>query len=782
MDKLIVRDESHGNRGMTTNPLADCDVYEPGELGEEELRDQFQLKTQELQDATIRFQTLERELEELRIQFQRFGTQEGIKNAAKSSSVQEKLMEKLKQHWGFDSFREMQLEAVETMLDGKDTFIRMATGRGKSLCFQLPALLMDGVTVVISPLIALMKDQVDSLREKNIAAAHLGGYDTEELKYVQEKMRSKELKLLYLSPETFFQNIWLDRLEKSGLRIAAVVVDEAHCISEWGKDFRTEYAQIGRLLEPRRLHQGKFPVMALTATATKIVQNEIISSLRLQDPVLLVGSSVRPNLNYVIQPRREGKQMLKQLLELFDENSEVRGQPGIIYALSKKMVEEIALYLNDNGVKCSHYHSEVPDEQRAQVSEGFRNGKIDVVVATIAFGMGIDRPDVRFVIHTTLPKTLDIYLQETGRAGRDGKPSLCLLLWRARMDVQRLLHLEGIEGDFDREQDVLRTTSALIQYTTARGCRHQLLADHMDDDSIQPCGTMCDFCRGEAVVPSEEDEIKLLRGVEEIVDNGKWRWPKRIEQVAKVFRGSQNKPTKLYRQDGLQCNGILKRHARVLVEMYLEHLIFRGLLEGSEDEWRFIKLSQKGIRHLEAQQRQIQAPELQKESGPAMPVQITAPPGKLGSAKQGGIAGSEKGAQAANVAIRESVQVTKQDLVDDNWRKDLTQALVKWRTEAVDQALTTWKMEAVEQQGVPRSGILHDQMIKDTVTRRPADVKALVDVTGDKRTAAAINAETSQGQPQLQPAGMKQKQIEEKNGKGKKKKKKKKKNENQRER
>ena len=328
----------------------------------------------------------------------------------------------LKEIFGFDSFRPGQEEVIRAVLDGRDTLAVMPTGGGKSLCYQVPALMTEGLTVIVSPLISLMKDQVDSLLQSSVegAATLHSGLSPEERWEVEKKMRTGEIRMLYVAPERLRALEFVLALRKAG--VGLFVVDEAHCISEWGHDFRPDYLFLPRVVRDL----GNPPVLALTATATPRVRQDILRSLGMREPKVVVTSFNRPNLTYRILPARDKKDKLPLILNVIQSSP----LPGIIYGTTRKECEELAASLKRAGVNAAHYHAGLGAAERSSVQERFMTDEIDVVVATIAFGMGVDKPNVRFVIHASVPGSLPAYIQEAGRAGRDGEPSECVVLYR----------------------------------------------------------------------------------------------------------------------------------------------------------------------------------------------------------------------------------------------------------------------------------------------------------------------------------------------------------------
>ncbi|MDE2680071.1 MAG: DNA helicase RecQ [Verrucomicrobiota bacterium] len=392
------------------------------------------------------------------------------------------LLELLKRYFGFDSFRPLQEEIIRTALEGRDAFVLMPTGGGKSLCYQLPALAREGLTVVVSPLIALMKDQVDAMQAAGVPATFLNStLDADEARRRLSGLYDGEYRLLYVAPERLMLDGMLDRLAQ--WQPEAIAIDEAHCISEWGHDFRPEYRQIAEL----RLRFPKLPFMALTATATDRVRADIVTQLKLREPSQFVASFDRANLVYRVLPRAQPQ---RQVLEWVNKQPE---DSGIIYCSSRARTERLAEMLNENGVRAAAYHAGLDKKVRARNQEAFIRDEVRVVCATIAFGMGIDKPDVRFVIHHDLPKNLEGYYQETGRAGRDGLPAECVLLFNAS-DVAKQTGFIMEKTD-EHEQMIARNMlQQMVHYSETRDCRRRSLLEYFSETYAEEnCGA-CDNC------------------------------------------------------------------------------------------------------------------------------------------------------------------------------------------------------------------------------------------------------------------------------------------------
>ena len=431
----------------------------------------------------------------------------------------------LKTIFGYSSFRSKQRAIIEAGLDGRDVLAILPTGGGKSLCYQLPALMREGLTVVVSPLIALMKDQVDQMEAAGVAATFLNS----TISYSESQQRLKGLyrgqyKLLYVAPERIFAEGFIEDLKR--WRVCAVAIDEAHCISEWGHQFRPEYRKLAEL----RAHFPEVPFMALTATATERVRRDIVTQLTLRDPAVFVASFYRPNLHYRVTPKKKVRQ---QVCNFVKERPDVS---GIVYCLARKTTEEYAAALQEIGIKALPYHAGLSDEQRAANQEAFIRDDVPVVCATVAFGMGINKPNVRYVLHADLPKNIESFYQETGRAGRDGLSSECTLLYGAG-DLRLLnLFIEELE-DENAKRISRQQLRQMADFSENTGCRWAALVRYFGEDlEGGRCGT-CDSCVDDR---SEEDvtewAVKLIYCVNMIANGG---YPMGLKHTVDVLRGSK---------------------------------------------------------------------------------------------------------------------------------------------------------------------------------------------------------------------------------------------------
>ncbi|MBL7951793.1 MAG: DNA helicase RecQ [Flavobacteriales bacterium] len=395
---------------------------------------------------------------------------------------QPSVLDLLERHFGYKSFRPLQEEVIEHVLAGNDAVVLMPTGGGKSLCFQVPALALEGLTVVISPLIALMKDQVQALQGNGIPAAFLNSsLQFNEERLIHQQLRHGAVKLLYVSPERLFQQGFIDQLGDLNVRLFAI--DEAHCISTWGHSFRPEYKEL-RVLKHRF---PDVPVIALTATADRAVRGDIAHSLALHEPKTFISSFDRPNLSLAVLP---GLDRFKAIERIVGRHA---GKCGIIYCNSRAGAEKLAIKLQGIGVKAAYYHAKLDPEERSRVQDDFIQGKTHVICATIAFGMGIDKSDVRFVIHYNLPGTVEGYYQEIGRAGRDGTPAETILFY-SYADVQTHMHFAEEIDDRRYKEVVIAKLDRMKEYAEAQVCRRTILLSYFSEETSAPCGN-CDVCK-----------------------------------------------------------------------------------------------------------------------------------------------------------------------------------------------------------------------------------------------------------------------------------------------
>ena len=454
--------------------------------------------------------------------------------------------EKLKTFFGYDSFKGDQERIITHLIGGNNAFVLMPTGGGKSLCYQLPALIMEGTAIVISPLIALMKNQVDAIRgfeAGDIGIAHFlnSSLSRIQLAEVQEDLRRGVTKLLYVAPESLTKEENIALLRE--VKISFYAVDEAHCISEWGHDFRPEYRKIRSIVDEIQ----PAPIIALTATATPKVQSDILKNLRIQDATVFKSSFNRPNLYYEVRDKTEPE---KDIIRFIRQNP---GKSGIIYCLSRKKVEEMAQMLSINGIRALPYHAGLDAKTRAENQDKFLMEEIDVIVATIAFGMGIDKPDVRFVIHYDIPKSIEGYYQETGRAGRDGQEGRCITYYSYK-DIQKLEKF--MQGKPIAEQEIgKQLLNETVAYAESSQCRRKLLLNYFGEDYLQDNCGCCDNCLHPKTRFNGQQELSL---VIELIESLPERF--KLEHLASVLAGVTTALIKSYKHDELPLFGAGKDH------------------------------------------------------------------------------------------------------------------------------------------------------------------------------------------------------------------------------
>ncbi len=490
------------------------------------------------------------------------------------------LSEALERYWGYTSFRPLQREAMDAILSDRDSIVVLPTGGGKSLCFQAPAVVRDGLAVVVSPLISLMKDQVDTLVGNGVAAAcYNSSLPSDRKSAVLSGLREGRFRLLYVSPERLVGEggaAFIALL--AGCAVRFVAIDEAHCISQWGHDFRPEYRQLGTL---RHLLPG-ISVHAYTATATARVRRDIAAQLGLVNPLELVGSFDRPNLLYRVLARANLKQ---QLLEILSRH---RGQAGIIYCTSRREVDALAGWLRDNGLRALAYHAGLADAERSRHQDAFLEEEADVIVATVAFGMGIDRSDVRFVVHAGAPQSLEHYQQESGRAGRDGLEAECVLIYSTADFMKWRLMLERNGELTDAARKLLRD---IERYAASVGCRHRHLVGYFGDTYSRADCSACDYCLDE--LETVEDPIVVARKVLSCVARVGQRFG--IAHVANVLCGSDTEPVTSRRHHELTTFGLLRGAPSPEVRGYVEQLIAHGFLRQTDDAFPVVALTERGV-------------------------------------------------------------------------------------------------------------------------------------------------------------------------------------------
>jgi ATP-dependent DNA helicase RecQ len=498
-------------------------------------------------------------------------------------ALENSLTEHLQRFFGFDRFKGQQEEIIKSVLRGEDTFVLMPTGGGKSLCYQLPALIMEGTAIVISPLIALMKNQVDSIRsfgtEDGIAHFLNSSLSKAAAQNVRDDVLSGKTKLLYVAPESLTKEDNIEFLKN--VKISFYAIDEAHCISEWGHDFRPEY----RRIKPIVTEIGKAPLIALTATATAKVQHDIQKSLGMLDANVFKASFNRPNLYYEVKPKSKPE---SQIIKFIKENP---GKSGIIYCLSRKKVEELAETLRVNGIKALAYHAGMDSATRSGNQDKFLMEEVDVIVATIAFGMGIDKPDVRFVIHYDIPKSLEGYYQETGRAGRDGGEGKCITLYSPK-DIQKLEKF--MQGKPVAEQEIGRQLLLdTASYAETAICRRIMLLNYFGEKLDEPCGN-CDNCLNPKEQVEAKDEIcRALQAIVEVKEKYK------AEHIADILTGKKTAAVKSFRHYELESFGSGTDHSDHFWNAVFRQSMIAGLISKDIENYGLLKMTQKGYDFLE---------------------------------------------------------------------------------------------------------------------------------------------------------------------------------------
>ena len=602
----------------------------------------------------------------------------------------------LKSVFGYDKFRPGQKEIIQNILDGRDTLAVMPTGGGKSLCYQIPALIFDGITVVVSPLISLMQDQVGALLENGVSAVFLNStLNLEEYKKTVRAIKDGKAKLLYLSPEALATERVKSILSEADIPVSCVTIDEAHCISEWGHDFRPDYMEIAAF----RNRFKNAVCLALTATATKQVQADIVKNLKLKNPAVLVASFNRANIFLNVQPRTDG---LAQILEFLGEHKD---ESGIIYCLSRKEVDSITQELQARGVSAMAYHAGLSDAERADHQNKFIKSQVDVIVATVAFGMGINKPDVRFVIHYALPKSIEEYYQEIGRAGRDGLASEALLLYSAG-DIHRIRFFFKDKSD-DESFKAEKLLQAMIDYAQCRTCRRKFLLNYfgeeytpdengtqdkngtarggysLQDQNAAPC---CDICETgglplkDVTVPAQKFLSCVYRvdqrfGAAHIID---------------ILLGSRNEKIRKFNHNFLSTWGIGTELSKQAWFELADAMQNAGIIE-RVGEYNIVKVTSLG--------REL----LQNRDKIELPVRIEF--------------GAQKKAELA-LPKKKAVLRKKAELQDDA------------ATLALFDRLKAWRKKFAEEENVPPYFIFNDKTLIEIANQKPSNARGLLSISG----------------------------------------------------
>jgi ATP-dependent DNA helicase RecQ len=574
------------------------------------------------------------------------------------------IFEVLKKYWGFETLRPLQQEVIDSILAGRDSLTVLPTGGGKSLCYQLPAMCLPGLTVVVSPLIALMKDQVDALRHLGIPAAAINsGQGARERAVVANAIASGKLKLLYLAPERLLTDKTIDFLHQQ--KLAFIAIDEAHCISSWGHDFRPEYRELSRL---RKLFPS-IAIHAFTATATPRVREDIAYELDLQNPRHFVGKFHRPNLIYRAKRLENGINQICSVMDRF------RGSSGIVYCITRSAVDDTSKLLNEIGYKTLPYHAGLTDDVRAANQNAFLSGTIDAIVATIAFGMGIDKPHVPYVVHLGMPRSVENYQQESGRAGRDGSQAECWLFYSPNdMQTWKMVIDKSEYGSKAAAQESL---DLIYRYCSSVHCRHQYLNSHFGQEIKPPCNA-CDICLNEqrpladSLITAQKILSCVLRVHEQFG----------ADHVARVLQGSNAKKITQFSHQRLSTWGLLRAYGRSQIRDWIEQLVGQGVLI-KFGEYQQLQLTELGYRVLRGEQ----TPELLQQANSS--------------------GNSELGTTSASIA--------------DSW-------------EGVDRdlfgELQQLRMRFANQSGLKAFNVFSDLTLRDMARRRPTSLVGLRSVFG----------------------------------------------------
>jgi ATP-dependent DNA helicase RecQ len=581
------------------------------------------------------------------------------------------LLSVLERYWGYTAFRPLQQDAMQAILDSRDSLVVLPTGGGKSLCFQAPALVGEGLAIVVSPLIALMKDQVDTLVGNGVpAACYHSALAPDDRSRVSAGLRDGRFRLLYVAPERLVgegRDGFASLVGRQPVRFVAV--DEAHCISQWGHDFRPEYRQLASLRE-------RWPAVSLhafTATATSRVRRDILSQLGLRSPIELVGSFDRPNLLYRVVARSAIKKQIQDVM------ARHRDEAGIIYCQSRRDVDGLAEWLSDTGVRAVPYHAGLDDETRHRNQDGFLNEDVDVVVATVAFGMGIDRSDVRFVIHAGAPQSLEHYQQESGRAGRDGLEAECVLIYSGADFLKWRMILEQ-NGELSDERRALMRD--MERYAASVGCRHRRLVGYFGETYTKPdCGS-CDYCLGE--LEPVDDAVTLARKILSAVARVGQRFG--AAHVTNVLRGSTTEQVTSRGHQSLSVFGLLPEATIDELRGYIDQIVAAGLLRQTDDGYPVLKLTAEGA-------------SLMKDPGVAQP---------------GFALVRQKKPERDRVPRRSRTDAASWDGVD----------------RALFDRLRALRLQTARDRGVPPYVIFHDTTLRELARLKPTSLDALRHIYG----------------------------------------------------
>jgi ATP-dependent DNA helicase RecQ len=584
----------------------------------------------------------------------------------------------LRETFGHDAFRPQQEAVIETVAAGGDAFVLMPTGGGKSLCYQVPALLREGTAVVVSPLLALMEDQVSALLERGVAAAaYHSMLDGQEARAVLARLHAGDLDLLYVSPERLASEDFVARLQTIPLCLLAI--DEAHCVSLWGHDFRPEYAQLGALRERLGCQEGELPLLALTATADETTREDVRARLGIEDAPLFAAGFDRPNISYSVDDKRGGSD---QLLAFAEDR---RGQPGIVYCATRKNAEAAATALASAGHAAEAYHAGLDGNVRNRVQQAFLSGRLDVVAATVAFGMGIDKADVRWVLHADLPRSVEAYYQETGRAGRDGEPSEALLLYGPG-DVARQARLIDQGSDEDAIRIERTKLSAMTAWAEGVTCRRAALLGHFGEDHPGSCGN-CDACLNPRSV---SDGTELAQKALSCVARTGQRFG--AQYVIDVLLGSEAERVVRNGHQRLSTWGIGKGTPRATWVAVLGQLVARGYLRRDTEGWSTLALTARS------------RPLLQGEEG----FDFVEPRAPRPAASRRGGGGGRRG---ASTVADDEAPLGEQEL-------------------ALFETLRELRRRLAREEAVPAYRVFPDRTLKALACAQPSDQAGLLEVKG----------------------------------------------------
>ncbi len=498
------------------------------------------------------------------------------------------LTQALQKYFGFNAFKGNQEKIIKAVLNGTDTFVIMPTGGGKSLCYQLPAIMSEGVAIIISPLIALMKNQVDLVRnyssKDNIAHFLNSSLTRTERTAVIKDIRSGDTKMLYVAPETLTKQDTIDLFKE--VKVSFIAVDEAHCISEWGHDFRPEYRRIREIIE--EIPQD-FPIIALTATATPKVQSDIVKTLDLRKPEIFISSFNRPNLFYEIRPKKTPQLAIKNMVQFIKHH---HGKSGIVYVINRKTADELSEVLRANGIKAAAYHAGLDGKLRTQTQDAFLMEELDVIVATIAFGMGIDKPDIRFVIHFDIPKSLENYYQETGRSGRDGMEGECVVYFSYK-DISKLEKLLRDKSVAERERNI-QLINETIAYIESAECRRKFLLHYFGEEfEAKDCNCMCDNCKNpKEKIDVMEDTKLAIQAIKAVKENHD------LPYMVKFLMGKKNKELTDFKYDKHELFGKGSEKDEHYWNSTIRKAMMLGLISKDIEQYGVLKLTANGKNYL----------------------------------------------------------------------------------------------------------------------------------------------------------------------------------------